>query len=352
MGEQMKAIAFVAPEVVEHCTVADPRLLEDTDALVRVCLAGVCGSDLHIYHGRETGLDTGTVLGHEFVGEVLEVGPAVRDLGPGDRVASPFSTSCGACFFCLSGLTSRCVNGQLFGWVENGEGLHGAQAEVVRVPLATTTLVCIPDDLTDELALLAGDVLSTGCYCAERAGIQPGETVAVIGCGPVGLMAAVLALESPAEMVFAIDLVPERLELAAGFGARVIDASREDPREVVGSATEGRGADRVLEAVGSDETSRLAVELVRPGGTVSAVGVHCSGSFPFSPVLAYDKNLTYRIGRSPARHYLPRMLTFAAANDHDLAAVISHRLPLEDGPRGYEIFSRREEGCTKVVLVP
>ena len=165
-------------------------------------------------------------------------------------------------------------------------------------------------------------------------------------------MASVLALEHPSATVFAIDLLPERLELAKRFGARVIDASNEDPREVIRSATEGRGADRVLEAVGSDETSRLAVELVRTGGTVSAVGVHCSANFPFSPIEAYDKNLTYRIGRAPARHYLPRMLRFAAATDHDLAAVISHRLPLEDGPRGYEIFSRREEGCTKVVLVP
>jgi threonine dehydrogenase-like Zn-dependent dehydrogenase len=165
-------------------------------------------------------------------------------------------------------------------------------------------------------------------------------------------MAASRAGESTAGEVFAIDLLPERLELARRFGARPIDATSEDPREVLREATEGRGADCVLEAVGSDETSRLAVELVRTGGTVSAVGVHCSDRFPFSPVMAYDKNLTYRIGRAPARHYLKRMLSFAATTDHDLAAVISHRLPLKEGPRGYEIFARREEGCTKVVLIP
>jgi len=348
----MKALTFQGERAVAVESVDDPRLERATDALVRVDLAAVCGSDLHVYHGRESGLDAGTVLGHEFVGEIVECGREVGGLRPGDRVLSPFTTSCGHCFFCRQGLTARCEHGQLFGWVQDGEGLHGAQAERVRVPLADGTLVAIPEGVTDEEALLLGDVASTGYYCALRAEVSQGSTVAVVGCGPVGLMAVVGARELGAAEVFAVDRVPERLALAERFGARAIDFTSEDPVGRVREATEGRGADAALEGVGSPEATRLAVDLVRPGGTVSVVGVHHEARLSFSPVEAYDKNLTYRIGRCPARAVMETLIPVVRRGDYDLAAVISHRLPLSQGAAAYDLFDRKAEGCTKVVLLP
>ena len=346
----MRALTFHAPRDVRYETVADPSLRSSEDALVRVDRSALCGSDLHPYRGAEKGLDPGTVLGHEFVGEVVEVGKTVAGLAPGDRVVSPFSTSCGRCFHCQRGLTCRCLHGQLFGWVEGGLGIHGAQAEYVRVPLAESTLVRVPEEIGSEDALFTGDILATGFFCAEMAAVSVGATVAVLGCGPVGLMACIAALELGAERVFAIDSVPERLELAAGFGAVPIHLELTDPAEVVREATDGHGVCAVLEAVGSPQATRLAVDLVRAGGTVAAAGVHTEGRFAFSPVEAYDKNLTYRAGRCPARAYIDRLLPLIAEGRYDLGRVISHRLPLEEGPRAYQIFDRKLEGCTKVIF--
>jgi len=347
----MRALTFQGVETVRHETVPDPRIEDPGDAIVRVECAGICGSDLHVYHGRETGLDLGTVMGHEFVGEVVDAGAEVREFTAGDRVVSPFSTNCGRCFYCKRGLTARCTAGQLFGWVEQGAGLHGCQAEYVRVPLSGSTLVKVPEGVSAEQALFAGDVLSTGYFCADLAGIEPGSVVAVLGCGPVGLMAAIGARELGAGRVFAVDSLAERLELARRFGAEPLDLE-DDPVLVVREATDGRGADAVLEVVGSPEATRLAVDLVRPGGTIAAAGVHTEKRFAFSPVEAYDKNLTYRAGRCPARHYMERVLPIVEAAKYDLAAVISHRLPLAEGTRGYDIFARKLDGCTKVVLAP
>jgi threonine dehydrogenase-like Zn-dependent dehydrogenase len=347
----MRAITFHAPGDL-HCeSVPDPRLVAPTDAVVRVEVAAICGSDLHVYRGNEAGLDSGTVMGHEFLGEVVETGDGVHGLEPGDRVVSPFTTSCGACPSCDEGLTARCEHGELFGWVEGGHGLHGVQAEYVRVPLADATLVKVPVGLASEAALLAGDVLSTGFFCADAARLDPGATVVVLGCGPVGLMAVVGAQELGAGKVLAIDSVPERLELARRMGAEPVDLAG-DPLESVREHTDGRGADCVLEVVGSPAASRLALDLLRPGGTISAVGVHTETSFAFSPGEAYDKNLTYVAGRCPARHYAPRMLELLEAGRYPIEAIYSHRLTLEEGPRGYEIFDGKLEGCTKVLLTP
>jgi threonine dehydrogenase-like Zn-dependent dehydrogenase len=319
--------------------------------IVRVRVAAVCGSDLHVYRGLETGLDAGTVMGHEFVGEVVEAGPGAHGFRPGDLVVSPFATSCGECFYCRSGLTARCVRGQLFGWVEQGRGLHGVQAELVRVPLAAATLVRIPEDIPLEQALLAGDVLATGWFGAEMAGAGPGSSLAVLGCGPVGLMAAIAGRELGAERVFALDSVPERLALAERFGAEPLDIQR-DALAVVREATGSRGADSVVEAVGSPGATRLAFDLVRPGGTLAAVGVHTEPHLAIAPGEAYDKNLTYRAGRAPARRYMEKLLPLIQSRKYDLGSLISHRLPLAEGPRGYDLFDRRLEGCTKVVLLP
>lgn len=348
----MKALSFRGEGRVELETLPDPRIEAETDAVVRCRLTAICGSDLHVYLARERGIEPGTVMGHEFLGEVVEVGGGVARFRPGDVVASPFTTSCGRCFYCRKGLTCRCVEGQLFGWVENGRGLHGAQAELVRVPLADSTLFRLPEDVSPETGLFLGDILATGFFCADLAEVEPGGTYAVVGAGPVGLFGIVGARERGAERIFAIDFLPERLALARSFGATPIDARSSDPEQILRDATEGRGADGVLEFVGSPQATRLAVDLVRPGGIVSAVGVHTEAAFAFSPVEAYDKNLTYRAGRCPARRYMERLLPLVRARKYDLASIISHRLPLSEGAHGYHLFERKLEGCTKVVLRP
>lgn len=319
---------------------------------MRVDLAAICGSDLHVYRGLETGLDRGTHMGHEFLGTVIEAGPEVTRFRPGARVVSPFSTSCGACFACRSGLTSRCVASQLFGWVQAGRGLHGGQAEVVRVPLADSTLVALPEGVPEEQALLAGDVLSTGFHAAESGGVRAGDVVAVLGCGPVGLCALLGARELGARTVFALDGVAERLELAARFGGVPLALGNADPLASVRAATEGRGADVVLEAVGSPAASRLAYDLVRVGGTIAAPGVHNEPHFAFSPGQVYDKNLTYRAGRAPARAYMERVLAKLRTQSLDLAPLFSHRMALADAPEGYALFDQKRERCTKVLLRP
>jgi threonine dehydrogenase-like Zn-dependent dehydrogenase len=348
----MLALTFQGIEQVGCETLADPRIEFPGDAIVAVRLAGVCGSDLHVYHGRETGLDPGTAMGHEFVGEVLETGHDVNRIQKGSLVVSPFTTSCGDCDFCLVGLTARCQRGELFGWRQSGAGLHGAQAEMIRVPLADSTLVEVPQGISPENALLAGDVLSTGYFCAHQGGVRAGSSVAVVGCGPVGLMAVLAAKHLGAERVFAIDRLQERLGLAARFGAEPLDLSDSSPPDTILEATRGLGVHVVLEAVGSPQSSLLAMRLVRPGGTISAVGVHTEPQFAFSPVEAYDKNLTYKIGRCPARRFMDTVLPWLADSDLDPAAIISHRLPLTAGDRAYDIFAKKLESCTKAVLIP
>ena len=347
----MRALTFEEVRQVSYASVPDPGILAPGDVIVRVEAAGVCGSDLHVYRGLETGLDPGTVMGHELAGEIVEVGRGVQKLRRGDRVVSPFSTSCGACFYCRIGLTARCERGQLYGWVEKGKGLQGAQAELVRVPLADSTLVKLPEGTPVETALFAGDNLATGWFGAESAQAGPGRVVAVVGCGPVGLMAVLAARELGAEHVFAVDALPERLALAEHWGATAIDG-KDDPAGQIREATEGRGADAVVEAVGSHSSTRLAFDLIRPGGTIAALGVHNEPHLAIAPTEMYDKNLTYRAGRAPARSYMEKLLPLIGTGRYDLGALISHRLPLSDGPRGYDLYDRKLEGCTKVVLKP
>jgi threonine dehydrogenase-like Zn-dependent dehydrogenase len=306
---------------------------------------------LHVYHCRETGLDNGTVMGHEFVGEVVEIGKDVKRFRRGDMVFSPFTTSCGVCFYCKIGLTCRCEKGSFYGWVEKGAGLQGGQAEYVRVPLADTTLLPLSNDLTAEQGLLLGDIFSTGYFCADMAGIKTKGTYVVVGCGPVGLMAIVGAKDLGAEQLYAIDIVPERLEKAKAFGAIPLNPLSIDVVEKIKSVTNGRGADAVLEVVGSPSASRLAVDLVRPGGTISTVGVHTTPQFSFSPVEAYNKNLTYKVGRCPARFYAEKLILEGIVQKYDIRSVISHRFDLSDGAAAYRVFDKKEDNCLKAVLV-
>ncbi|KAI7844588.1 hypothetical protein COHA_001828 [Chlorella ohadii] len=383
----MDALVFKGKYAIAFERVPAPRLEQPGDVIVRIELCGLCGSDLHPYHCREEGLDEGTVMGHEFVGRVVTAGPEVQRFNPGDRVMSPFTANCGDCFYCRRGLTARCERSQLFGWVEGGKGLHGAQAQFIRVPMADATLALVPADVSDEEALLLGDIFSTGFFAADNAGIaalaasygaasgdgaasgaagsgaagadavaaggqlngeqhasEAGPVVAVVGCGPVGVLACIGARELGAARVFAIDSVPERLALAARFGAEPLNREQ--------AATGGRGADAVLEVVGAPSALRSAYNLVRPGGTISSVGCHTAPGFPFSPTDCYNKNVTLKSGRCSARHYMGRLLPLVQSKKYDIAAIISHRLPLSEGPAAYRLFDGKAGGCTKVVMRP
>jgi threonine dehydrogenase-like Zn-dependent dehydrogenase len=348
----MNAITFQDVERLSFDRVPDPVLQAPTDAIVRVRAAGICGSDLHPYFGRERGLDPGTIMGHEFLGEIVEIGSDVEGFRAGDVVVAPFSTSCGSCYYCGVGLTARCTHGALFGWVQEGKGLHGAQAEFVRVPLAQGTLVHVPDGMDHAVALLAGDILSTAAFGADLAGVRPGDLVVVVGCGPVGLLAVRAALARGARAVVAVDRVPSRLAVAERFGATPADFAAGDPLALVRDHSEGRGADAAIEAVGSPEATRLAADLLRLGGSLAAVGVHTEPHLALAPAEIYDRNLRYASGRCPARHYMPESLEMAARDEPLLATLVSHRLPLSDGVDAYRSFAAREAGWTKVVLHP
>ncbi|HEY5919730.1 MAG TPA: alcohol dehydrogenase catalytic domain-containing protein [Chryseolinea sp.] len=346
----MKALTFHGIGQVKHETLPDPVIESQGDAIVKVKLCAICGSDLHVYHGSEKGCDHATAMGHEFVGEVVEVGEEVKTLKPGQAVMSPFSTSCGNCDFCKMGLTSRCVQSQLFGWRQNNSGLHGGQAEYVRVPLADNTLMPIPATLSLEHALLLGDVIPTGYFCAYQAEIKPDGIYVVIGCGAVGLMAILGAFELGATSVFAIDTIPERLALAESFGARPLNAQQFDAVREVTQHTQGLGADAVLEAVGNNNSLALAYSLVRPGGIISMVGVNNESYLPFSPSDAYNKNLTFKVGRCPARFLMEKLLPAVLSKKYNYNAIVSHRLDLRDGVDAYTMFSKKTNNCVKVIL--
>jgi len=345
----MKGVCFQAVQKIACMDLPDAVIEDSRDAVVQVEVAGMCGSDLHPFFGREPGLQAGTVMGHEFVGRVVETGSSVRKLATGDRVYAPFSTSCGECFYCTRGLTSRCVHSQLFGWRSKGRGLHGGQAEFVRVPQADGTLAKVPDGLNAGSALLLGDNFSTGYYCAEMAAIDPAGVTVVIGCGSVGILSIIAARLLGAELIVAIDKVAERRAMAGSHGAQPVTPGPE-ALALVQDLTEGRGADSVMELVGLPAAQELAFQLIRPGGVMSVIGCHTSTNFTFSPVDAYDKNLTYRTGRCPARHYMDKLTGRIARGDIPIDTMITHRFDPADCINAYDIFAHQKDGCIKAVF--
>ena len=348
----MHALTFGGKEIIHYTSVKDPVLLQPADVIVKITKAGLCGSDLHVYHGRESGLDHGTVMGHEFTGIVEEAGRDVKKFKKGARVLSPFTTSCGECFYCTIGLTCRCEKGHLFGWVEKDHGLHGAQATYIRVPMADSTLLPLSNDLPEEKGLLLGDIFSTGYFCADNAAIKPGGVYAVIGCGPVGLMAILAAKHLNCSTLFAIDIVPERLAMAARFGAIPLNPLSANVKDEIRQHTAGRGADAILELAGNEQSLRLAIELVRPGGIISSASVHTEKNFSFSPGEAYDKNLIYKSGRCPAHYYAEKLLREEVVQQLPIDEIITHRLPLTEGVAAYDLFANRKDKCIKVILLP
>ncbi len=349
----MKAVIFHGKGDVRVETLPDPTLEHPADAIVKITTSAICGSDLHPYHGR-VGVGDVFPIGHEFVGVVQAVGPDVRGVRPGDRVVAPFSVSCGACYYCRNRLPSQCATtGRgVFGMGKRRGSFPGAQAEYIRVPFAGHMLEPFAPGLADDQMIFLADILPTGYFAAEGGGIRPGDTVAVYGCGPVGLCAVMAAqLFGPAQ-VLAVDRVGYRLEKAKELGAVPVDASAGDPVAAIQEHTGGRGADVVLEVVGHESALTAALQGVRPGGTVSVVGVYVEEAYAFPIGQAFVKGVTLRIGTCPARNYIPQLMPLLASGRLDPARLITHRLPLDQAAAGYRIFDRKEENALKVLLLP
>ena len=350
----MKAITFHGVGDVRTQDVADPKVVDATDVVVRITTSAVCGSDLHQYHGRGGALvQTGATMGHEFMGVVEDLGAEVRQFRRGDRVIVPFSVSCGSCEWCRRRLPTQCTTtGRAVFGGRFGHVWGGGQAERVRVPFADYLCERVPAEMSDNDAIFLGDILSTGYVCAENGGIRPGDAVAVFGAGPVGLLAMQSAqLFGPARL-FAVDRVDYRLKLAEAFGAQPVNLERGDPAEQLRALTGGRGPDVVLECVGHETPFTQAIQAVRAGGTVSSVGVYVESSMGFPAREAFFKDLSLKMGICNARNYMSPLLPLVQAGKLRPASIITHTMPLSDGPRGYAIFDRKEDRAIKVMLRP
>jgi threonine dehydrogenase-like Zn-dependent dehydrogenase len=386
----MKAVCWQGVHKVGVEEVPDPRILNPRDAIVKVTKAAICGSDVHLYDGFVPGMMRGDILGHEFMGEVVEVGSGVTNLSSGDRVVVPFPISCGNCFFCDKEMFSLCENSNpnarlaekfwghspcgIFGYSHLLGGYAGGQAQYVRVPFADVGPIKIPDTLSDEQVLFLSDILPTGYMAAENCNIQPGDTVAVWGCGPVGLFAIKSALLLGAGRVVAIDRFPERLRLAERAGAEVINYEETDVLPTLNELTGGRGPDSCIDAVGMEahmngvqhsydkvkqalrmETDRpgvlrQAIQACRNGGTVSVPGVYGGvvDKIPFGAIV--NKALTVKSGQTHVQHYMKPLLARIEAGEIDPSFIITHRVSLEEVPDAYMMFRNKEDDCVKVVV--
>jgi 2-desacetyl-2-hydroxyethyl bacteriochlorophyllide A dehydrogenase len=344
----MRAVTFQAPGVVAVDERPEPELLARDDAVVAIAASGICGSDLHIYHGRVK-IAPGFTIGHEYVGTVIAAGDGVTRVAVGDRVLGCYHTACGTCFFCLRGTYHKCDHARTFGHGEVLGSLQGTQAEQALVPMANMTLRKVPDGVPDEIALFAGDVAGTGYHSVVEAGVQPGDTVAVLGLGPVGLCAIQAALAAGAAPVYAIDAVEQRLDVARALGATPIHLTEERPRDVVRSATEGRGVDAAIDAVGHPDALDLAIRLTRNAGTVVATGVYAEPC-QVHMGLVWIKALTLRTGQANVIGHVDRVLGMLAAGTLDPSPLVTHHMSLDDAPEAYEIYDRRE--ALKIVLTP
>lgn len=344
----MRAVTFQAPGEVRVDEKPDPELRAADDALVRVEASGICGSDLHIFHGRVP-VEKGFTIGHEFVGTVVEAGADVERVAIGDRVLGCFHTACATCAACLRGDYHRCEHGQTFGHGSHLGDLQGAQAELLLVPRANLTLRRVPEGMSDEVALFAGDVMGTGFHAVVHAGMRPGDTVAVLGLGPVGLCAVQAALAGGATKVFAVDSVEQRLAMAADFGATPVHLTEEEPKRAVRTATGGRGVDVVVDAVGDPGPLAMAVSLARDAGTVSGIGAYAGkGEVPLG--LAWLKGLNLRLGLANVIAHVDRVLALIEAGKLDPSPLVTHRMGLDEAEEAYALYDKRE--ALKIVLTP
>ncbi|MEA2767999.1 MAG: hypothetical protein QOD93_961 [Acetobacteraceae bacterium] len=389
----MKALVWHGKGSMRCDTVPDPKIEHPRDAIIKVTACAICGSDLHIYDGMIPTMQRGDVLGHETMGEVVEVGTDNKKLKIGDRVVVPFTISCGECFFCRRGFFSGCERSNpnhkiaeklwghspagLFGYSHMLGGYAGGQAEYLRVPFADVGPIKVPEGLTDEQVLFLSDIFPTGYMAAEFCNIQPGDTIAIWGCGPVGQFAIRSAFLLGAEQVIAIDSVPERLLMAREAGALTLDFTYEDIYDRIQDLTNDRGADACIDAVGTEAEAttsfdsmldrikvatfmgtdrphvlRQAIHCCRNFGTVSIVGVY-GGLLDKMPMgSAVNRGLTFRMAQTPVQHYLPILMERILNGEIDPSFVITHRASLQDGPDLYKTFRDKKDGCIKVVLKP
>ncbi|MEU8179693.1 zinc-dependent alcohol dehydrogenase [Micromonospora sp. NPDC049047] len=388
----MKANAWMGTDKVKVIDVPDPKIMNARDAIVRISTTAICGSDLHLYHGYIPAMRKGDILGHEFMGEVVEVGPQVRNLKPGDRVVVPFPIACGHCSSCQRGLYSVCENSNpnagiaekimghspagIFGYSHLLGGYAGGQAEYARVPFADVGPLKVPDEVRDDQAVMLADVFPTGYMGAEMCDIKPGQVIAVWGAGPVGLFAAASARLLGAERVIVIDRYPYRLRLAAEhLGAETINYEEVDVLDTLNELTAGRGPDACIDAVGLEghhgnaamyaydrvkqaarvETERpfalrQAILACRSGGVVSVVGAY-GGFVDKFPMGAFmNRSLVMRTGQCHVQRYTRPLLERIQRGEIDPSFIVSHRMPLRDAPKGYQLFQKKQDDCTKVLL--
>jgi threonine dehydrogenase-like Zn-dependent dehydrogenase len=387
----MRATCWYGKQKVRVEDVPDPQILNARDAIVKITSTAICGSDLHLYNGLIPTMERGDILGHEFMGEVVEVGREVKDLKIGDRVVVPFPIACGSCFACQRQLFSVCENSNpnawmaekmwgyspcgIFGYSHMLGGYAGGQAEYARVPFADVGALKVPDGVSDEQVLFLSDIFPTGYMGAENCDIQPGDTIAVWGCGPVGQFAIKSAYLLGAERVIAIDRFPARLRMAREQGgAETIDYEEVDVHDALKEMTGGRGPDACIDAVGMEahgmeyaydrvkqalmlETDRpvalrQAIMACRNGGTVSVIGVYGGyiDKFPFGAVV--NRSLTIKAGQTHVQRYMRPLLERIEKGEIDPSFVITHRMRLDDAPEGYDVFLHKEDDCMKVVLQP
>ncbi|MDQ6832348.1 MAG: glutathione-dependent formaldehyde dehydrogenase [Chloroflexota bacterium] len=389
----MKALVWHKTHDVRVERVPDPTILNPRDAIVKITATAICGSDLHLYNGYIPTLKSGDILGHEFMGEIVEVGKEITNLRKGDRVVVPFTIGCGHCFFCEQQLWSACDNSnpnawmaeKLYGYSPSGiygyshllGGYAGGQAEYARVPFADVGPIKVPAALPDDQVLFLSDIFPTGYMAAENCDIKPGDVVAVWGCGPVGQFAIKSAYMLGAERVIAIDRIPERLAMARDHGkAEIINYEEVDIFDALKEMTGGRGPDACIDAVGleahgADALSlfdraaqkvrlesdrpivlRQVIQACRKGGTVSLAGVY-GGLVDMIPMgAAFGKGLTFKMGQTHVQRYLRLLLERVEQGEIDPTFVITHRLPLDEAPHGYKIFCDKQDACIKVVLHP
>lgn len=393
----MRALSWQGIEDVKVIDVPEPTIQKPTDAIVRVTSTAICGSDLHLYKVLAPFLTPGDVLGHEFMGIVTEVGDAVTSIAPGDRVVVPFTISCGDCWMCERGLFSQCETTQvkqqdkgaaLFGYTSLYGQVPGGQAELVRVPHANFGPIKLPEGLPDERFLFLSDILPTAWQGVAWADIERGDTVAILGLGPVGQLAVTCARRQGAGRVIAVDLVPERLERARRLGAETVDLREvKDVAETLREMTDGRGPDSVVDAVGMEAhgnpvaerviglASRLpkpvskptmehagidrlaalhtAIDAVRRGGTVSLSGVYSGAIDPMPMMTMFDKGIALRMGQCNVKQWTPELLDLLVDGDpFGVDDLVTHHLPLEEAPDAYSMFQEKRDGCIKVVLHP
>jgi 2-desacetyl-2-hydroxyethyl bacteriochlorophyllide A dehydrogenase len=345
----MKALRYYGARDVRYEAMDDPAPQSTRDAIVKVEACSICGSDLHIYHGHGFSEDIGFCVGHEAVGEVMETGSGVHRLKVGDKVMIPAAVGCGACRACLAGVINLCEFGMGACYGLSAK-LQGSQADAVRVPAADMNAVRLPEGVSMDQALMMTDALATAWYGARNADIVPGASVAVIGLGPIGLMAVDSAFVMGAHVVYAIDPIAERRALAEASGA--IALHPDDALERIKADTKGRKLDCAVEVVGSDVTVELALRLVRARGTVSVIGVQQSRRFPFPLERAFAAGLTFRTGTCSVPEELPALFPLVQSGRLRPEKYISHRMPLSEGAEAYRLFEAREAGALKMVLIP